>query len=237
MTALLASVRNLQEARLVARCGANIIDLKEPSLGALGALSPASIESIVSGLDGILPVSATIGDVPFSVEGIEAPLSSIADSGVDIIKVGVFTEVDDPGALALLSRFAGQGKRLVLVFFAENYPPKLDFTALADLGIHGVMLDTMEKSTGNLCEKLSQLELENFCNVSRKQGLLCGLAGSIGAIEIPALLSLNPDYLGFRGALCAAAQRSGAVDEVATREIRQLIPEKLQNTEKRLSIL
>jgi len=37
MTGMLASVRNLEEAKLVYEGGADIIDLKEPNDGALGA--------------------------------------------------------------------------------------------------------------------------------------------------------------------------------------------------------
>ena len=38
MTRLLASVRDMAEARLVADCGVPWIDLKEPAAGALGAV-------------------------------------------------------------------------------------------------------------------------------------------------------------------------------------------------------
>ena len=38
MTRMLASVATLQEARLAAECGVDIIDLKNPAAGALGAL-------------------------------------------------------------------------------------------------------------------------------------------------------------------------------------------------------
>ncbi|MEJ2115924.1 MAG: (5-formylfuran-3-yl)methyl phosphate synthase, partial [Gammaproteobacteria bacterium] len=37
MTGMLASVRNLEEAMMVYQGGADIIDLKEPNEGALGA--------------------------------------------------------------------------------------------------------------------------------------------------------------------------------------------------------
>ncbi|MGZ8249348.1 (5-formylfuran-3-yl)methyl phosphate synthase, partial [Methylomagnum sp.] len=47
MTGLLASVANLDEARLVAESGADIIDLKNPAAGALGALSVGEVARIV----------------------------------------------------------------------------------------------------------------------------------------------------------------------------------------------
>ena len=47
MTRMLASVATLQEARLAAECGVDIIDLKNPSTGALGALPTETVVEIV----------------------------------------------------------------------------------------------------------------------------------------------------------------------------------------------
>ena len=69
---LLVSVRSVEEALLVAGAGADFIDLKEPSAGALGGLPLATIRAIVAALHrgaGALPVSATIGDVPMARSG------------------------------------------------------------------------------------------------------------------------------------------------------------------------
>ena len=40
------------------------------------------------------------------------------------------------------------------------------------------------------------------CAGAVPKGLLTGLAGSLEAADVPRLLLLAPDYLGFRGALC-----------------------------------
>ncbi len=44
---LLVSVRSVDEARLAAAAGADFIDLKEPSAGALGALPLATVRAVV----------------------------------------------------------------------------------------------------------------------------------------------------------------------------------------------
>ncbi|MGZ8935852.1 MAG: (5-formylfuran-3-yl)methyl phosphate synthase, partial [Methylobacter sp.] len=62
MTGMLASVNNLKEAALVLSANVDIIDLKQPALGALGALETDSVKKIVTWVDGRCPVSATIGD-------------------------------------------------------------------------------------------------------------------------------------------------------------------------------
>ena len=64
MTALLASVTDLQEARMALEAGANIIDLKDPARGALGAVSNDIQQSVTRFVDRRRLVSATVGDLP-----------------------------------------------------------------------------------------------------------------------------------------------------------------------------
>ena len=60
----------------------------------------------------------------------------------------------------------------------------------------------------------------------RPRGLMVGLAGGLEEPDVPRLLPLSPDLIGFRGALCAGA-RSGAIDAARVRAIRRLIPGKV----------
>ena len=64
LTLFLASVRDAEEAELALRAGADIVDLKDPEQGALGALTPDTIAACVKQVAGRAPVSATIGDRP-----------------------------------------------------------------------------------------------------------------------------------------------------------------------------
>jgi hypothetical protein len=54
--------------------------------------------------------------------------------------------------------------------------------------------------------------------------MFAGLAGSLRAQHIPALLQLAPDVLGFRGGLCRRGERTGGIDAEAVRAVRGLIP-------------
>ncbi|NKB37049.1 MAG: hypothetical protein GKR93_07725 [Gammaproteobacteria bacterium] len=224
MTSMLASVCSVREARLVEKAGVDIIDLKDPKSGALGALPLNLCRQIVTELDGVLPVSATIGDMPFVARLIEPAIKNLAKTGVDIIKVGVFGELNRKTELNLLRSLSGRGLRIVLVIFAENYNPSLDLTCLAEAGLLGVMLDTSNKESGNLREKTSQASLLALIRQARKHNLLSGLAGSLTGTDIEPLLSLKPDYLGFRGGLCQSGARSEELDEIRLRTIREQIP-------------
>ncbi len=53
---------------------------------------------------------------------------------------------------------------------------------------------------------------------------MSGLAGSLEAPDVPRLLPLQPNYLGFRGSLCRGRSRVAEIDPAAVRIIRDLIP-------------
>src|SRR6185295_1310002 len=91
VTMMLASVRSLDEALVALEGGADLIDLKEPSRGALGALDHAAVRICVRAIDGRRPVSATIGDLPsMDAAVMTAAVERMAATGVDFVKIGFF---------------------------------------------------------------------------------------------------------------------------------------------------
>lgn len=244
MTGMLASVRNLREAECALKSGVDLIDLKEPGAGALGALASGTAARIVEFINGRIPVSATIGDLPFESHALRPAIDRMSATGADIIKVGMFGDVTDQAALGVLHEFANQGLRIVLVLFAEEYAAKsiqrrafspsplggegrgegsIEFQPLSDVGIFGIMLDTSDKTTGSLTQKLPAPVLERFVHGARSAGLLTGLAGSLRQVDITPLLEIGPDYLGFRGALCRNGARGAELEPEAILRIRTLI--------------
>ncbi|HET6223670.1 MAG TPA: (5-formylfuran-3-yl)methyl phosphate synthase [Dongiaceae bacterium] len=218
MTGVLASVSSAAEAAQVLTEDVAIIDLKDPSTGALGALPDATIRAAVERIAGRRCVSATAGDLPMQPEIVAAAVARIATLGVDIVKVGLFPGGDRAGCLAALGDQAARGRRIVLVLFADQ---QADFSVIErarDLGLAGVMLDTAGKQGGSLRHHLDPARLSEFVARTRAAGLLCGLAGSLRPDDIPALLPLRPDYLGFRGALCQAG-RTGVLDPARLRAV------------------
>jgi len=85
------------------------------------------------------------------------------------------------------------------------------------------MLDTAGKTAGGLLAHKSAGEVARFTDSARHLGLLTGLAGSLAPADIPVLLPLRPDYLGFRTALCAGGKRSGVLDPSALTTVRHAI--------------
>lgn len=219
MTGLLASVMTVAEAKAALAGGADIIDLKDPRRGALGALSAPTIREAVTAIAGRRPVSATLGDLPMEPGTVGAAAARTAALGVDFVKVGLFPGGDLDGCLAHLSRLAAQGGRLVAVLFADRAPDLALLPRLRDSGFAGAMLDTADKRAGGLRAHLDDAALQAFVRRGRDCGLLTGLAGSLGRDDVPALLPLQPDYLGFRGALTLAGRTSG-LDRTALAAVR-----------------
>jgi dihydroneopterin aldolase len=220
MTGLLASVRSAAEAALAVTAGADIIDAKEPSAGALGRVDPAILRAIVREVAGRCLVSATIGDLDLSPDRVCKAVESTSADGADIVKIGAF-----PGALeatwAALCPLTGRGLRIVAVMFADRAPDLVKLSARsAEAKFFGVMLDTADKASGPLTGHLDRQALAAFVDRARDLGLLSGLAGSLRIGDIPALAPLGADYLGFRSALTIAGRSSG-LDAGALRAVRR----------------
>lgn len=220
MTKMLASVRSLDEALTALDGGADFIDLKEPSRGALGALDHAAVRVCVQAVGGRKPVSATIGDLPsMEPRAVVSAVERMGRTGVDFIKIGFFAHPQAVDCVHALSEPA-RNSRLVAVLFAdEHYDPAM-VDALARNGFAGVMLDTAHKTGKSLRDWRNANELQTFVERGRNAGLLTGLAGSLRRDDIPALLAMAPDYLGFRGALCSNGARAQHLDARLLAEIR-----------------
>ncbi|MCB1800409.1 MAG: (5-formylfuran-3-yl)methyl phosphate synthase [Gammaproteobacteria bacterium] len=222
MSRLLASVRSEAEAMQVLRCGADIIDCKDPADGALGALPAVVIRRIVARVAGRRPVSATAGNACNSMRELANRVAQTGDCGVDYVKVGLFSPDNLGGQLRALAPFATT-HALIAVCFAElDYPPDM-LPRLADCGIHGVMVDTAEKGSGSLTRRWSLGRISDFVQQSQELNLLSGVAGRVGLDDLPSLILCNADYIGFRSALCGG-ERSEAIDETAVLRIRRAMP-------------
>jgi uncharacterized protein (UPF0264 family) len=226
MTGMLASVNSLEEAVLVLNENVDIIDLKQPALGALGALDTGLVKAIVTQIDGRCPVSATIGDLPMIPDMVYSAVKAMSDTGVDFVKIGFFPDDDGPGTLDKLATLASQNLKpinLIAVLFADTQPDFAIIAALKTACFKGVMLDTMHKKNGSLTQVMSKAKLEEFVRLARTHQLICGLAGSLRLEDIAELMTYQPDYLGFRGALCQDHNRTAHLDKQSIFQIKQAI--------------
>ncbi|MEQ1951118.1 (5-formylfuran-3-yl)methyl phosphate synthase [Mesorhizobium yinganensis] len=227
MTKMLASVTGVAEAEIAISGGADIIDLKDPKAGALGAVALDEIRRTVAAVGTRAETSAVCGDLPMHPYTIRTCAEEIAATGAGYVKVGFFPS-DEAAAcgrtLALLARHT----KLVAVLLADRAPDFDLLPVFAQSGFFAVMMDTAGKREGRLLDHMPPERIPAFIAEARRLGLKVGLAGSLEAPDIPRLLPFGPDFLGFRGALCDQSQRTAAIDAEAVAGIRALIPEERQ---------
>lgn len=212
MTRLLASVTGPEEALIALDGGADIIDLKNPKAGALGALPLTVIRQVVDVVAGRRPVSATIGDLPMQPDLVVQRVAETAATGVDIVKIGLFGNVGQAECIRAMTPLVQRGTRIVAVMFADQQPDFALLPLLAEAGFHGAMLDTAGKQGHGLLDFMPSDIASDFVQAGTRLGLMTGLAGSLRPEDVPLLATAGADYLGFRGALCANQDRTAGLD-------------------------
>jgi len=225
---LLVSVVDAAEARTAAAAGADIVDVKNPVEGSLGAPSPAVIASVRSAVPAGQPVSAAIGDMP-NLPG-TAALAALgaARSGATFVKVGLWgvsTEDDAvallravrdavPGAVVVAAAYADAGR----VAHAPLAPWLLPRVAHA-AGVEMCMVDTAVKDGRGLLEWLSPETVTSLVADAHAAGLEVALAGALSAEDLPVVRDTGADIAGVRSAACGEGPRSGPLDAARVRAL------------------
>jgi uncharacterized protein (UPF0264 family) len=234
MTQLLISVKNTEEALIALEANVDIVDLKDPNLGALGALDLETTCEIVRQVYGHSLISATVGELHASVDELAADVQLRVNAGVDIVKIavsGLFYKADFYDTII---QFSKAGVKIVVVFFADE---EIDLNLLPTLkssGVYGAMLDTKNKQK-NLLQLQDQQALKLFTQLSHQYQLKSGLAGSLQPQHIDLLAQINPTYIGFRGGVCDNSQRKTSLNRAKVHEVANMLRNGNKNrTEARL---
>lgn len=224
MTRMLASVNSLDEAMIALAENVDIIDLKDPALGSLGGLDVKLVKSCVAAVNGQCPTSATIGDLPMQPEIVFNAVNEMAETGVNYVKIGFFASDNQEQVIEKLALIAAH-INLIAVLFADTHPDFSLIDRLIAAGFRGIMLDTLDKTKGSLTEVMAKTDIERFVVRAKSRHTICGLAGSLKLGDIPLLMPCQPDYLGFRRALCDQHERTGRLNTRSVQNIKQTISE------------
>ena len=226
MAGLLVSVRNATEAAAAEAGGADLIDIKEPRRGALGAASPTVVRSIVQQVGGRLPLSVALGELP----DVADPAQLLDSSSIRFAKVGLACAPRKwrQDWRDLLSGFPAH-VRAVAVAYADygeaGAPPFLEVLEVgAQLGCTALLIDTFRKNRGGLLEHLKQAALRQVIELAREQGMITVVAGSLDVASIRTVLPLEPDFIAVRGAVCQG-RRDGELDLQKVRHLAGLVGE------------
>lgn len=222
MTQLLVSVRNADEARLALDAGAGLIDVKEPSRGPLGMPDSSVVREVVTVVGGRVAVSVALGEL---LE-ISAPVGPIIPAGVGYAKLGLSGCGDRRDWVerweAVLEAYP-PGVRRVAVVYADwqacRCPaPETIVAAASGQRCEALLVDTFDKSKGRLLDHWSLADLRQFVERVRSAGMAIVLAGSLDAAALTPVLSLEPDWIAVRGAVCRGG-REGQLDAALARTL------------------
>lgn len=228
---LLVSIVRADEVGAAVAGGADLIDVKNPREGSLGASFPHIIRRVRELTPAHLPVSVAIGDVPDLPGMASLAAAGAAACGVQFIKVGLMGPREPEAARVLLEEVCRAARahepapRVIATGYADadavRALPALELPAVARAaGADGCMLDTAQKERGTLLTALRRSELEAFVSACRDAGLICALAGSLREDDLPVVASLAPDIVGVRGAACPGDRLTGEVDADAVRRLK-----------------
>ncbi|MEA1925590.1 MAG: (5-formylfuran-3-yl)methyl phosphate synthase [Candidatus Altiarchaeota archaeon] len=235
---LLVSPRNRAEAMDAVQGGADIIDVKNPDEGSLGANYPW----VISEIRGVVPkareVSAALGDFPYLPGTASLAAWGAASLGVDYVKIGLYGAKNLSQGLGIASsvvksvRECNAGVKVVVAGYADyelidSVSPvdvlKASFKAGADV----YMLDTALKDGRNLFDHISSGDLARLANLAHEKGLLVAVGGSLDGADVKSLLDAGIDILGVRGAVCSRGDRVGGC---ITRERVKTLKGLIENT-------
>jgi (5-formylfuran-3-yl)methyl phosphate synthase len=226
---LLVSVTDPGEVRAAIEGGADIIDAKDASRGALGAVAPSVLRGIIGAVGGARPVSVALGDVGAADSSVTRRRAEPPMPGVSFVKLGFAAGVDQREAAAyvrsVVASLAGTPTTaVVLAAYADAGPDRLGRDQVVEIatqcGVAGVLLDTLAKQQSQPLFALLGLDaVAAWVATAHRAGLSVALAGSLGAPEMAVARDIGADVVGVRGAACDG----GRLGRVSADRVRGLV--------------
>ena len=225
---LLVSPMNMEEAHAALAGGADIMDVKNPKEGSLGANFPWVIRSVADLARGKVPVSATIGDMEFKPGTASLAALGAASSGADYVKAGLLGVKTCDQAEEMLKAIVravkdlDPKKKVVASGYSDylrvgSISPMLLPAAASEAGADVVMVDTAIKDGKPTFDFMGEKDLADFIELGHSNDLEVALAGSIGFPHLETLLRLQPDIIGVRGIVCGGDRRSAVKEELVVK--------------------
>ncbi len=227
---ILISIISLGEARKVLQFKPDILDIKNPDEGSLGAQFPWVIKDVANEVKYTkITCSATLGDLPYKPGTASLAAFGAASCGADYVKAGLFGVANYEQGLEMMKNIVQsvrQARKNALVV-AAGYADYRRFGGISYLELvriaknaktDAVMLDTAIKDGHDLFDAMDFQELKEFVEYSHDSGLLVALAGSLKKDHLQKLKELNPDIIGIRGAVCMAGERKNELNPESVKE-------------------
>ncbi|MEM2848793.1 MAG: (5-formylfuran-3-yl)methyl phosphate synthase [Candidatus Bathyarchaeia archaeon] len=214
---LLVSIVDEEEAFNAFQGGCDILDVKNPREGSLGAKHPSFIRCVVEKFKGKVEISATIGDLPNLPGTASLAALGAASLGVDYVNAGLLGVDDFNSALNLTSWIVKAVKeeyvnvKVIACCYADYklvgslnpiYLPNVAYEGGAD----GILIDVKTKNRGKVFDYLNIEQLAQIYSKAKKYGLTTALAGGLSLEDISKAVKLEVDVLGVRRGVCDSSE-------------------------------
>jgi (5-formylfuran-3-yl)methyl phosphate synthase len=219
---LLVSVIDAAEACVAVEAGVDIVDVKNPAEGSLGAPARGVIERVRDVVPPERPVSVAIGDLPALPGTAALAALGAARSGAAYVKVGLWGTSTADAAVAVLRAVRDAvdgGATVIAAAYADAervpagpLPPGAVVAAARRAGVGGCLLDTAVKDGCGLFEWLSPDELAGLVAEGHAAGLEMALAGALRAEDLSLVRATGADIAGVRAAACRDGRRAASLD-------------------------
>ena len=221
--ALLVSVRSPAEVVAAVGGGAAIIDVKDPSRGALGRATVETLSACAAVVPRHLPWTCAAGELRDTAEtaasGLGQQLTAF-DSPPAAVKFGLSgcCGTDWSRSLIEVAQHLPASTVSVPVAYADAdqaAAPQVDevIDRAATGGFRLVLVDTFDKqASGSLLDLATEAELMAWIARARAAGLGLLLAGRLRLEQISLVAGCQPDAVAVRSAVCVGG-RLGRVDQ------------------------
>jgi (5-formylfuran-3-yl)methyl phosphate synthase len=227
---LLVSVVDAAEASLAVAGGVDVVDVKNPAEGSLGAPTPAVLAAVRAAVPPERPLSAALGDLPARPGTAALAAVGAARCGAAYVKLGLVGLASAADAVAVLRavREAVDGAAAVVaVAYADAarvasrpLAPGELVAAAREARVHGCLVDTAVKDGRGLLSWMAPDALAALVADAHAAGLEIALAGELRADELPAVRAAGADIAGVRSAACAGGRRTAALDPARIAQLR-----------------
>ena len=247
---LLVSVRDAQEARLCLQHGVDILDLKEPSAGALGTVPDLVIEQVQQLTLAVISerrpkLSFALGElIDWDFESYPRLLDRYSChqiAGMSYVKIGLAgAQLLEDWQTAWCQLFTGLPESIqpVVVGYLDQMANALsdrrikdearcpDIDQLIDFAkdqpqVSTILLDTCDKQH-NLFASVNDQQLKEIIAAADQVGLSCVVAGSVNINSLQRVLQAGACLVGVRGAVCDG-DRNGQLCEQKLSDLKRCL--------------
>jgi (5-formylfuran-3-yl)methyl phosphate synthase len=228
MAKLMISVRSAEEAKIAIQAGADFIDVKEPKNGALGAASSKVWRDVAKAIDqterrkdqNAIVSSLALGELL----DLPTKLAEASMTGYKYAKIGLATCSSFPDWKEWLkiafSMFPKKTAKVAVAYadyaHALSPTPSEILKAGKQLRCKAFLIDTYDKSKGDVFEVMPISTLRKLFAEAHEYGMLTVLGGSLKIGRMTEILEVNPDIVALRRGVCQGDRLGDIIPEMVS---------------------